>query len=88
MLDDLDHVFLNIGRIPVDNDVRLAFDRVLSHRGVYMNDARRVALQEFETFGRIVMSRDQPVKPYFVQRFAKAAVALASAMETQTARRV
>lgn len=84
MLDDLDLVFRNIGRYPIENDVRVAFDRVLLHSDFHANDARRRALQEFETFGKIVMSQDQPVKPYFVQRFAKAAMALASAMETQT----
>jgi len=85
MLDDLDHVFRNIGRYPIQNDVRIAFNRVLLHSGFYANDARRQALQDFETFGKIVMSQDQSVKPYFVQRFAKAAVALSSAMEKQTA---
>jgi len=85
MSDDLDHVIQSIGRFPIEHDVRIAFDRVLLHGGCYKDEVRRKALEEFETFGKIVLSNDRPAKPYFVRRFARAAEALASAMDTQAA---
>jgi len=85
MLDDLDHVVQNIGRFPIEDDVRIAFNRVLLHGGCYTDEDRRKALEEFETFGKIVMSQDRPAKPYFIRRFARAAEALANAMDSQAA---
>lgn len=77
MLDDLDHVFRNIGRYPVENDVRIAFNRVLLHSEFYADEERKRALADFESFGKIVLMQDTPAKPFFQRRFSQAVMALA-----------
>lgn len=76
MLDDLDHVFRNIGRYPVDENVKVAFSRVLSHCELHADETQKQALEDFECYGKIALLQDKPVKPFFYRRFSQATVAL------------
>ncbi len=86
MQDDLNHIFRNIYQDPVSNDVKIAFSRVLSHCELSADDKGKVqALKKFESFGKIVLLRDHPVKSFFHQRLAHAAVALGASFSDEIA---
>ncbi len=85
MLDDLDHVFRNISRRPVNDDVKTAFGRVITHCALRAEDDQKQALEDFSCYGRIVLMQDHPVKPFFYRKFSKATLALSEAFETTAA---
>lgn len=86
MQDDLNHIFRNIYQDPVSNDVKIAFSRVLLHCEMNADDKSQMqALKKFESFGKIVLLRNQPVKSFFHQRLAHAAVALGTSFSEEIA---
>jgi len=85
MLEDLDVVFRNLGRYPVNNDVKVAFSRVVSHCELRADGAQKRSLEAFESFGKIVLLQDRPAKPFFHRRFARAAMDLSRAFEATAA---
>ncbi len=86
MQDDLNHLFKNIYQEPVSEDVKIAFSRVLSHCELHADDkAKKQALRKFESFGKIVILRTEPIKPFFHQRLAYAAVALGTTFSEDAA---
>ncbi len=85
MLDDLEHVFRNISQEPVAEDVKTAFSRVLSHCEMHGDDDQRQLIEEFESFGKIVLLRKRPVKPFFHRKFAQSAMALSKSFNKAAA---
>jgi hypothetical protein len=85
MFDDLDYVFRNMSKDPVGDDVKIAFSRVLSHCDLYADAYQKQAVAKFESFGKIVLMRNRPVKPFFHRKFAQSAMALSEAFETRAA---
>ncbi len=85
MFEDLDYVFRNMSKEPVGEDVKIAFSRVLSHCDLYADADQKQAVEVFESFGKIVLLRNQPVKPFFHRKFAQSAIALSRAFERTAA---
>jgi len=85
MLDDLDHVFRKLGHYPVDDDVKIAFSRVLSYCELRANASQKKALEAFESFGKIVLLQDRPAKLFFHRKFARAAMDLSRSFESAAA---
>lgn len=81
MLEDLDFIFRNIAQEPVSEEVKTTFNRLILNVDFYGDSAQKQALEEFESFGKIVLFRERPVKAFFHRRFANAAIALAKSLE-------
>lgn len=79
MFDDLDHVFKNIHQDPVSDDVKIAFSRVLSHCELHGDDVQKRVLKQYAFFGKLVLYRERPLKPFFYNRFAQASMTLSRA---------
>lgn len=84
MLDDLDYVFRNIAQDPVSEELKTTFNRLILNVEFHGDSAQKQALEEFESFGKIVLFRERPVKAFFHRRFANAAISLGKALEHST----
>lgn len=85
VVEDLDFVFRNIAQDPVSDELKLAFNRFVQNAQFYGVDGHDKTFEEFESFGKIVLFRERPVKPYFHRRFAQAAMALSQGLRTSAA---
>jgi hypothetical protein len=85
MVEDLEYVFRNIAQDPVSDELKLTFNRFVQNAQFYGVDGHEKTLEEFESFGKIVLMRERPVKPYFHRRFAQAALTLSQALHSNAA---
>jgi len=85
MVEDLEFVFRNIAQDPVTEELKTAFNRAVLHAQLYGVRADEKALEEFESFGKIVLFREKPVKPYFHRRFLQATMSLSQALQNTAA---
>ena len=81
MVEDLDFVFRNIAQDPVSDELKMVFNRFVQNAQFHGVNGNEKALEEFESFGKIVLFRERPVKPYFHRRFAQATLALSEGLQ-------
>ncbi len=85
MLNDLDYVFAHIVDDPVSDEAKIAFSRVISHCELYGDDVQKRVLKKYVFFGKMVLHREQPVKPFFYTKFAQASMTLSRAFSKEAA---